>query len=254
MKYYACMFVVACGVVTMVPRLDGTNAASPQTAPKLRVVVFGGHPDDPESGCGGLIAELTRSGHEVIVAYGTCFRGDRKLGGEPEAVVRRREATAACKVLSASPVFFDYAHETLVADKATLAAVSAWLAQVKPDIVVTHWPLDAHPNHHTVSSLVWQCYQRAGGWNLYFFEVMTYQQSIGFRPRLYLDIAEVRELKKKALECHASQDPDSIWKFHDSMHRRRGAECGAAFAEAYDLVEAKPGWPVLPVKFLQNIK
>ena len=33
---------------------------------KLKVVVFGGHPDDPESGAGGLIATLTRQGHEVI--------------------------------------------------------------------------------------------------------------------------------------------------------------------------------------------
>ena len=35
---------------------------------KLRVVVFGGHPDDPESGAGGLIATLTDQGHEVICA------------------------------------------------------------------------------------------------------------------------------------------------------------------------------------------
>ena len=151
---------------------------------KLKVVVFGGHPDDPESGAGGLIATLTRQGHEVICAYGTAFRGGRRFFDRPEAEVRRAEATAACNVLGAVPKFFPYAHEKLMADEATLKEVSAWLDEVKPDVVVTHWPLDTHPNHHAVSSLVWQPYKRKGGWNLYFFEVMTDQQTIAFRPEL----------------------------------------------------------------------
>jgi LmbE family N-acetylglucosaminyl deacetylase len=87
---------------------------------KLHVVVFGGHPDDPESGAGGLIATLTRQGHEVICAYGTAFRGDRRFFGRPEAEVRKEEATTACKVLGARSKFFPYAHEKLVADKTTL--------------------------------------------------------------------------------------------------------------------------------------
>ena len=55
---------------------------------------------------------------------------------------------------------------------------------------------------------------------------MTDQQSLGFRPELYLDSGSVRDLKKKALDCHQSQAPAGIWKVHDAMHRRRGAECG----------------------------
>ncbi len=216
----------------------------------LRVVVFGGHPDDPESGAGGLIATLTRQGHEVILAYGTAFRGDRRFFDRPEDEVRREEAAAACTVLGASPKVFPYAHESLAADEATLRAVSSWLDEVGPDIVVTHWPLDTHPNHHVVSSLVWQCYLRQGGWNLYFFEVMTDQQTIAFRPEPYLDIAPVRGVKRRALMEHRSQEPEAIWKAHEAMHRRRGAECGVEFAEAYSLVEAKEGCPLLPVEFL----
>ncbi len=215
----------------------------------LRVVVFGGHPDDPESGAGGLIATLTQQGHEVILAYGTSFRGDRKFFERPESEVRHEEASAACQVLGARPRFFPYAHEKLVADEATLNEVSAWLDEVEPDIVVTHWPLDTHPNHHVVSSLVWQCYQRRGGWNLYFLEVMTDQQTIAFRPELYLDIGPVRDLKKRALMEHRSQEPEAIWKAHEAMHRRRGEECGVESAEAYSLVEAKEGCPLLPVTF-----
>ena len=77
---------------------------------------------------------------------------------------------------------------------------------MKPDIVVTHWPLDTHPNHHVVSSLVWQSYRRQGGWNLYFFEVMTDQQTLAFKPELYLDIGQVREIKKQA---RPSQEPEA---------------------------------------------
>src|SRR5262249_22607911 len=91
---------------------------------------------------------------------------------------------------------------------------------------------------------------RKGGWNLYFFEVMTDQQTIAFRPELYLDIGPVREVKRRALMEHKSQGPEEIWEAHEQMHRRRGAECGAAFAEAYSLIEAKPGCPLLPVRFL----
>lgn len=226
--------------------------AGEEPAKRLRVVVFGGHPDDPESGAGGLVATLARQGHEVICAYGTAYRGDRRFFGRPENDVRREEATAACKVLGATAKFFPYAHERLQADAPTLKAVSDWLRAVKPDIVVTHWPLDTHPNHHVVSSLVWQCYQRQGGWNLYFFEVMTDQQTVGFDPDLYLDIAPVREAKLEALREHRSQGPEAIWTAHDRVHRRRGAECGAEWAEAYRLVEPKAGCALLPVTFLNR--
>lgn len=228
-----------------------TSADSPgQSARKLKVVIFGGHPDDPESGAGGLAAILSKGGHEVILAYGTTYRGDRKFFDRPEAEVRQAEASAACKVLGASPKFFPYAHEKLVADAATLHDVSTWLDEVKPDIVVTHWPLDTHENHHAVSSLVWQCYKRRGGWNLYFLEVMTDQQTIAFKPELYLDLEPVRELKRRSLLEHKSQNPEAIWTAHEKMHRRRGAECGVEFAEAYSLVEAKESCPLLPVTFL----
>ncbi len=51
--------------------------------------------------------------------------------------------------------------------------------------------------------------------NLYFFEVMTDQQTIAFRPELYLDIAPVRDVKKRSLDRHKSQDPEEIWQAHE---------------------------------------
>jgi LmbE family N-acetylglucosaminyl deacetylase len=231
------------------PAPNRAAGAPGQPIPKRKVVIFGGHPDDPESGAGGLAALLVQQGHEVILAYATAFRDQRRFFDRPEAEVRRAEASAACKILGATPKFFPFAHEKLEADTEALKAVADWLDDVKPDIVVTHWPLDTHPNHQVASSLVWRCYKRKGGWNLYFFEVMTDQQTIGFHPELYLDIAPVRDIKRRSLEEHKSQNPEQIWGFHEGMHRRRGAECGTQFAEAYSLVEAKEGCPLLPVAF-----
>ncbi len=218
---------------------------------KLRVVVFGAHCDDPETGAGGLIATLTRAGHEVICAYATTFRGDRKIGGVPEDTVRRRESTAACKILGAAPKFFPYAHEALWAEPNTIEAVSDWFDSVKPDVVVAHWPFDTHPNHHVVGSLAWLCYKKQGGWNLYFYEVYTGIQSLGFRPELYLDIEPVLDIKKRAVDCMVSQDPAELWRVHDGMHLRRGKACGRKRAEAYFLLEPKKGCPRLPVQFLK---
>jgi LmbE family N-acetylglucosaminyl deacetylase len=254
MKLLLHLFLMGCLAIVFILAGPAGAGPKPDEKKKLRVVVFGAHPDDPESGCGGLIGLLTKAGHEVVVGYLTCYRDDRKIGMEPEAQARRREASLACQILGAKPHFFDYAHEKLFADPATLEAISDWLKKVSPDVVVTHWPLDTHPNHHVTSSLVWQCYVREGHWSLYFFEVMTDRQTLDFRPELYLDIESVRHLKKKALDCHQSQDPASIWEAHEGMHRRRGAECGVKYAEAYRQASPTRGHLALPISFLRPKK
>lgn len=214
---------------------------------KLRVVIFGAHCDDPETGAGGLVAQLTQTGHEVILAYAATFRGDRQIDGEPEDTVRRRESAAACAILGATPYFFPYDMATLNNDAATAKQFNDWLAEVKPDIVLAHWPLDTHPNHQVVGALAWQAYRHEGGWSLYYFEVLTNTQSMSFQPNVYVDIAPVADMKKKAIDCLVSQDPAELWQLHDAMHLARGKECGCERAEAYFLVEAKSGAALLPV-------
>jgi LmbE family N-acetylglucosaminyl deacetylase len=234
--------------------LLGLGTSPAQELPKkLKVVIFGAHTMDPELACGGLIALLQRDGHDVILAYAACFRGDLKIGDEPQAVVHRREATNACKILKVTPKFFPYANEKLIADEASVKEVSAWLAEVKPDVVVTHWPIDSHPNHHVTSSLVWQSYAWQGGWNLYFFEIMGGQQTQNYAPDLYLDIGSVVARKKEACFAYPTHPPERPWGVHDAMQKRRGAECGVGDAEAYTLLGPKKGAALLPVTFLPRL-
>jgi len=239
----------------LLPAACASVPADEAPSRKLRIAVLSGHPDDPMWGAGGLMALLARDGHEVFSAVGTCFRDGRKIGDEPEDAVRRREAAASCRAVGAVPKFFDFSHEDFRAGPATLKAVKAWLEEIRPDIVVTHWPLDVHENHHAMSALVWQCYTPQDGWTLYFYEVG--RQTHGFRPDLYLDVGPVLAAKQEGMQCHeaslraiSSPKPGESWRLAEELLRRRGAECGVDHAEAFILVEPKRGRPLLPVRFL----
>src|SRR6478735_5375468 len=81
------------------PQAQGRNA-------KLKIVVVGGHPDDPESGCGGTMARLADLGHEVVALYLT--RGEAGIAGKSHqeaSTIRTAECREACKILKARPFF-----------------------------------------------------------------------------------------------------------------------------------------------------
>ena len=74
---------------------------------KVKVLVVGGHPDDPESGCGGTIARYADTGNEVLVLYLT--RGEAGIPGtshDDAARIRTAESERACALLGATPRFF----------------------------------------------------------------------------------------------------------------------------------------------------
>lgn len=249
-------------------------ASGPQKpTKKLRIVFLGAHCDDNEVCAGGLMRMLADQGHEVISAYGTTFRRGRMFDGKPEDEVRRAESIAACKLLGAKPHFFPFAHEDLenpLADAKTLAQMAAWLNEMKPDIVVTQWPIDTHPNHRSAAEAALAAYRHsthvwgkepavAGkqepSWNLYFYEVSPFMkwddiETMNFRPDVYLDIGKVYDLKKQVVETFKSQASYNLWGEQEKLHRYRGKECGVEYAEAYFLVEPKPGCPLLPVPLL----
>src|SRR5436853_1917350 len=73
---------------------------------KMKVVCVGGHPDDPESICGGTLAKFAAAGHDVTIIYLT--RGEAGIEGrshDEAADIRSKEAIAASKILNAKPVF-----------------------------------------------------------------------------------------------------------------------------------------------------
>ena len=201
-----------------------------------KIIVFGAHPDDPETGCGGLMALLSQAGHDVVAAYLT--RGE---AGIPEkshqeaADIRTKEALEACEVLGARAAFLGQIDGRCEVNAARYADVHRFVAHEQPDVVLTHWPIDTHRDHRACSLLVYDVWQRLDRrFALFYYEVMTGQQTQNFAPTDYVDIGSVVQQKHRACFVHASQKIEAFYpNDHGKMERFRGLEFGCDYAEAF---------------------
>jgi LmbE family N-acetylglucosaminyl deacetylase len=214
----------------------------------LNVVVIGAHPDDPETGCGGIIAKLTRDSHRVTVVYLT--RGEAGVPNGDHgttARVRTLEALSAAEILGAAAVFANQIDGRTSASPEDSARFTDLLRSLRPDIVFTHWPHDTHADHRTTAELTrlaWEALGRA--FTLVYYEVMTGIQTQDFEPNLYVDVSGTEEEKRAAIYAHVCQRPDRFYPYHVNMERQRGSEAGLARAEAFVVVRHRIPAAVIP--------
>jgi len=201
----------------------------------LNVVVAGGHPDDPETGAGGTMARYAARGHNVISLYLT--RGEAGIEGkshDESARIRTAEAEEACRILHARPVFAGQIDGAAEVTNSRYNDFRKLLEGLQPDIVFTHFPVDTHRDHRAVSLLVYDSWMRSKRrFPLYYFEVMTGEQTQNFHPTDFVDITRTEPVKRKACFAHTSQQPGDFYTYHEKMSRFRGFECGVEHAEAF---------------------
>ncbi len=203
---------------------------------KLKIVCVGGHPDDPESGCGGTLALASGAGYSVTTIYLT--RGEAGIEGKSNteaASIRSKEAESACAILKAKPIFAGQVDGATLINREWITRFQQLLEKEKPDTVFTQWPIDTHPDHQMASLLTINAWIRSGKkFSLYFYEVCNGEQTLSFRPTDYVDITTTQETKRKAIYCHVSQSPDAIYDCgHRAMEHFRGLEAGTKAAEAF---------------------
>jgi len=203
---------------------------------KKKIVCVGGHPDDPESGCGGTLAKFANAGYDVTIIYLTTGEAgiEGKSHGEA-AAIRKQEAINACKILNAKPVFAGQIDGDTIVNNEWLQKLQQLIKEEAPDIVFTHWTIDSHKDHQCASLLTIQSWMRTQQkFPLYFFEVCAGEQTMTFHPTDYIDISDTQEQKRKAVYCHTSQDPPGIYACgHAAMEEFRGRELGVKAAEAF---------------------
>jgi N-acetylglucosamine malate deacetylase 1 len=210
-------------------------SASLFAANKLKIIVTGGHPGDPEYGCGGTIARYSGLGHDVTLLY--LNRGEKGCPDQTAktcSATRVSEAQKACEILKAHARFADQTDGEAVVDQPHYNAFHNLLESEKPDVVFTHWPIDNHRDHRATSTLVYDAWLRMGKrFALYYYEVSDGEDTLLFHPTDYVEITQTEPRKRAACYAHASQSPDRFYSLQSQVTRFRGIESGYRESEAF---------------------
>jgi N-acetylglucosamine malate deacetylase 1 len=200
---------------------------------RLNIVVAGGHPGDPECGCGGTIARFTKLGHNVSLLYlnrGEGFCGQESLSRC--AAIRTAEAQRACQILHAHAAFADQYDGRAIIDNSHYETFDRMLAAGKPDVVFTQWAIDRHRDHRAVSALTLDAwFKSTNKFALYYYEVA--EDTTMFSPTEYVDISSVESQRHAACYAHVSQQPEKWYPKQVEITRFRGLNSGFTQAEAF---------------------
>ena len=225
LRVIICLILIPCSLIGQENWLNGYK----------KVLVIGAHPDDPETMCGGTMLKLKTRGAEVVSVYLTSGEAGIKGKNHEEArSIRQAEARHACKVMGVKAEFLTQIDGNAEVNKERYAEMKALIEREKPDMVITHWPIDSHRDHRVCAVLVYDAWRQSGySFDLYYGEVMTGIQTQNFTPTLWVNITDYKAQKEKAYMCHESQGMADIKPYHDAMERMRGLECQTQYGEAF---------------------
>lgn len=218
----------------------------------MNVLAIGCHPDDLEVLCGGTLARYVKQGHKVImgsVANGNV--GHKVIPPDELRETRLMEAKQAAKTIGAEHFCLDVDDLRVNAnDYEQFKKVVEIIREAKPDVIITHNPVDYMQDHEQTSKLVVNAAFCASVNHLktpspaYTNIVPVFYMDtvcgVEFLPTEYVDISDTIDIKLQALSCHQSQikwmkDHDNI-DFLDTVRtcsKYRGLQCNVAFAEGF---------------------
>lgn len=163
-----------------------------------------------EISCGGTLAAAAREGLGVGILDLT--RGELGTNGTPE--IRAAEADAAARALGVTGRWNaglpDGGLHAYDPDQVRRAVET--LRALRPEIVVTHYSHDRHPDHVAASALVDRAIYLAG---LVRYDATGaphrpraryhFASRVGFVPTFVIDVTDAWEAKREAILAHRSQ-------------------------------------------------
>lgn len=216
-----------CGIVILAMKLRLAQVPSQQPR---RVLVIGAHPDDLELGCGGTIAKLADSGHEIRGLVMT--HGDQ--GGDCSA--RPGEALKGGAFLGITDLeVLDFPDTRLTQHETKLVGeIERRVLRHNPDIVSTHSANDQHQDHRAVHLATLRAARRHPAILCY----ETPSATTNFQPSVFVDIEDYVEVKVAAVSVHRDQceKPFMTPERVRGLSVFRGGQAQTGHAEGYEAV------------------
>ena len=122
---------------------------------KLRIIVFGAHPDDAEYRGAGVAMKWARLGHHVkFVSATNGDIGHWQMAGGPLALRRKAEVLAVARRLGVTTEVLDIHDGEIMPTLENRRTITRLIREWNADIVITNRPNDYHPDHRYTSILV----------------------------------------------------------------------------------------------------
>lgn len=122
---------------------------------KIRVIVFGAHPDDCDLIAGGIAIKYSKMGHKVkFVSMTNGDAGHQSMGGGALAKRRMAEAKEAGRRFGVEYTVMDNHDGELMPTLENRLKVIREIRNWNADIVITHPLDDYHPDHRYTSILI----------------------------------------------------------------------------------------------------
>ena len=190
-----------------------------------RILCIHAHPDDAEILAGGTLALLNDISHGITIismTAGDC--GSAEIPSGEIAALRRKEATAAAKLICADYRCGEFRDLAIFNCDEARRHVTELLRWARPDLVITASPVDYHCDHEATSILVRDACFAASAPNyetraetpspalnaiphLYFADSISGVNRFGgmIEPDFVVDVKSAFDTKRRMLSMHASQ-------------------------------------------------
>jgi 4-oxalomesaconate hydratase len=203
-------------------------------------LVISAHAADFVWRCGGAIAQHAAKGYNVSVlclSFGE--RGESARLWKQEGMTlqqvkdtRRKEAEKAAQALGVHDLIcMDLGDYPLNVDRAAKDKIVDVIRKVQPEFMLSHSKYDPYnTDHMNTTQVALECRMMAQAWGhhpgekvlgapqLYLFEPHQTEQ-MGWKPDTFLDITDVWDKKRAAIECMQGQE--HLWDYYTRVAQQR---------------------------------